>query len=424
MDIYLKILGNRILEVNFEEFDNYTKKINVKNYEDFLINMKEYQIEEEVQERVSQLFEGEESDDSLSKFNIKHWVSNRSFGELIDMYENDEIIKPEMQREFVWDSLKCSRLIESILLGLPIPPLFMLEVGNSKYELVDGFQRLNTLVNFVKGYPWSGKKNGKKNVAARLSKKVSKEIEGKTFNQLESEYQRIIKRSTIPLIEFKQLEPDNYNSKYLIFERINTGSEKLNPMQIRKSLAYGNFMNNLYEYANKNKKFIELFSAYNIKKDAHVEAFLRIIVMYKVYKNEFDIKDAGIINILNQYCEEHRNDDISEEWFAKFENSIGFLYDVFQKKDNICRRVIKNDQEQFIYTGSLNISILEAMVGILIGEYNKFDKYSVEEKYKNTMYEVIQKSLNNIESNPFSNSTGTKQAICSRFEICKGILIK
>lgn len=65
-----------------------------------------------------------------------------------------------------------------------------------------------------------------------------KELIGKSFDQLEPEYQRIIKRSTIPLIEFRQIGPNDYSSKYLIFERINTGSVKLNSMQIRKSLAY------------------------------------------------------------------------------------------------------------------------------------------------------------------------------------------
>ena len=64
----------------------------------------------------------DETNDVENKFTIKRWVSNRSIGELIDMFDSGEIIKPTMQRNLVWDSIKCSRLIESVLMGLPIPP--------------------------------------------------------------------------------------------------------------------------------------------------------------------------------------------------------------------------------------------------------------------------------------------------------------
>ena len=342
MKLYIETFGNKILKIETENILENSIELTVNNIDDLYAKLKEFdEPDDEIVDSITQIFEENKYEKSLNKFNIKHWVSNRSFGELIDMYENNEINKPDMQREFVWDSLKCSRLIESILLGLPIPPLFLLEVGNSQYELVDGYQRLTTLVNFVNGYPWSGKKIGKKVIPSKLSKKVSKEIAGKSFAQLSIEHQRIIRRSTIPLIEFKQLNPDNYNSKYLIFERINTGSEKLNSMQIRKSLAHGKFMDDLYKYANKSQKFLKLFSMKSITKDVHVEAFLRIYAMYKIYNNSFEIKDFGIFNILNQFCEENRDENISQEYFDKFELAINVLFELFPNEKSICRRVEK-----------------------------------------------------------------------------------
>ena len=427
MKLYIEKFGNKILKIETENILENGIEVSVNNIDDLYEKLKEFgELDDEITEKISQIFEENQSNQSLNKYNIKHWVSNRSFGELIDMYENNEINKPDMQREFVWDSLRCSRLIESILLGLPIPPLFLLEVGNSQYELVDGYQRLTTLVNFVKGYPWSGKNNKKKALsAAKLSKKVSKEIAGKSFKQLSIEHQRIIRRSTIPLIEFKQLEPDNYNSKYLVFERINTGSEKLNPMQIRKSLAHGKFMDDLYRYADKNEKFIKLFTMRNIKKDVHVEAFLRIYVMKKIYNNSFEIKESGIINILNQYCEEHREENISQDYFDKFEKAIEVLYKVFTNEKNICRRVEKNRDNALEYMGNLNIAILEAMLGLIIEKYDLIKNFTkIEERYKVIMNNIIQKSIDGTGTNPFSVSTGTKQAIISRFEICNRILVE
>ena len=383
------------------------------------------QTEEDIEEKIRSILDKDNENNSLKKYNIKHWVSNRSFGELIDMYEYGEIRKPEMQREFVWDSEKCSRLIESILLGLPIPPLFLLEVGNSEYEIVDGYQRLTTLFNYINGFPWSGKKEGKKQLASKLSSKVSEEIRGCTFKQLSPENQRILKRSTIPLIEFKQIEPDNYCSKYLIFERINTGSVKLNPMQIRKALAHGIFMDSLYENADKNEKFLKLFSSNALKKDQHVEAYLRVIVMSDIYNEEIFLQESGIVNILNNYCEMNKDKVIEEAYNEKFDKAIEILYEVFGDANNIGKRVEKNKEGYFEYVGLMNVAILEATLGTIISNIENLDSTeNMRNKFNNKMYEIVQNAINGIEDNPFSQSTGTINAIKRRFEICKECMVK
>ncbi len=92
-----------------------------------------------------------------------------------------------------------------------------MEISDNRYEVIDGVQRLSTLVNYIGGKPWNG---GEKGGAAKLSKKVATEIRGKAFNDLPSEFKRKIKRSTVPLIEFSQSKPGNHDSKYLIFERL------------------------------------------------------------------------------------------------------------------------------------------------------------------------------------------------------------
>ena len=72
-----------------------------------------------------------------------------SFGELINLYKNNElIIKPEYQRLFRWNNKQKTALIESILLGIPIPPIFVAEDNNGVWELVDGLQRVSTFISF------------------------------------------------------------------------------------------------------------------------------------------------------------------------------------------------------------------------------------------------------------------------------------
>ena len=79
-----------------------------------------------------------------------------SYGEIISMYQNDDlIINPEFQRLFRWNNYQKTRFIESILLGIPTPPIFVAEDKEGKWELVDGLQRLSTIISFfglLKGF--------------------------------------------------------------------------------------------------------------------------------------------------------------------------------------------------------------------------------------------------------------------------------
>ena len=83
--------------------------------------------------------EDDYSDDSL--FNISSWGADLSFRELVSMYNDNELVKPELQRKYVWDKIEASRFIESILLGLPVPSIFLAQSGSQKL-IVDGYQRI------------------------------------------------------------------------------------------------------------------------------------------------------------------------------------------------------------------------------------------------------------------------------------------
>lgn len=427
LKIYYYVENNEIMSLNTEQINEKYIAIDVINEDDFMekLSSKNIIVSEDINENIREIFESVNLDipkatkkDEDINFNIKHWVSNRSFGELIDMYENEEILIPDMQRAFVWDSFRSSRLIESIIMGLPIPPLFLLEVDKNVYEIIDGYQRLTTLYNFVRGNPWSGHKDGKRNVASRLSKNlVISSIKGKTFEELNDDQKRIVKRSTIPLIEFKQLNPENYTSKYLIFERINTGSEKLSSMQIRKSLAYGSFMKELYDRAAENK-YIHLFSGGQIKKDLHVEAFLRIIAISDIVYNRFNPTQSGLENILNEYCEKQKNEGLDDRRVKYIFETIRELENNFESK-NFFRRVNSRGD----YEGLMNISILESLVGTIVEcKLNDYEYSINEDEYKKQMKKVYQDSISGEKNNPFSFSTGAIESMNNRFKICGNII--
>lgn len=87
------------------------------------------------------------SDDSL--FNITSFGTDMTFRELITMYEEGDLEKPEMQRNYVWNKNEASRFIDSVLLGLPVPSIFLAKTKDEKRLIVDGYQRIMTVYDYV-----------------------------------------------------------------------------------------------------------------------------------------------------------------------------------------------------------------------------------------------------------------------------------
>ena len=288
--LYGKVENGEVIEITDLEKENFIS-IEASNTDDALdyFNKQTIKYDESIIEEIDNIFSFDQEEKILNIYDIKVSTENRSFNELADMFQEGEIEIPDMQRNFVWSTSKCSKLIESILLGLPIPPLFFMDKGNNRYEVIDGLQRLTAISNFILGNNWGNITNSvQRNTTAKLSTNVDKSIEGKKFSDLTLEQQKKIKRSTITVIDFRQIGQEDDKAKYLIFERINTGSELLNPMQIRKALAYGDFMSSLYKAADDSITLKSIFGKQYLNKDRHVEFMLGVYTTYKVLKGQYD----------------------------------------------------------------------------------------------------------------------------------------
>ncbi|HDL8352590.1 TPA: DUF262 domain-containing protein, partial [Yersinia enterocolitica] len=170
----------------------------------------------------------DEKDDSYSNddlYNINSWGADLSFRELITMYQEDELQKPELQRNYVWDKVEASRFIDSLLLGLPVPSIFLANTSDETKLIIDGFQRIMTVYDYVTGL-WS---KDRKIFKLSDSKKINSRWRGLAFSELAPSEQRKIKATTIHAIIFEQTSPENDDdtSLYQIFERINTGGRSL-----------------------------------------------------------------------------------------------------------------------------------------------------------------------------------------------------
>ena len=179
-------------------------------------------------------------------FSITSYGADYPIDGLIKRFEAGDIIIPTFsqepeqgqtttgfQREFVWKKSQADRFIESLLLGLPVPSIFLVKEPNGKFLVLDGQQRLRTLHSF-----YSGVFQGDE---FKLSE-VQGQWVGKTYRTLHPEDRRRLDDSILHAIIVRQDEPtEDQSSIYLIFERLNSGGTILQPQEIRVALYHGAF---------------------------------------------------------------------------------------------------------------------------------------------------------------------------------------
>ena len=163
-----------------------------------------------------------------------------SIGEWISLYENKEIdIHPEFQRFFRWSNNQKSNLIESILLGIPIPPIFVSQRKDGVWDVVDGLQRLSTLYQFFGIL----KDDNNHNINPLVLEKTKylPSLLGKKWNDpddkdnsLTTEQRLLIKRAKID-VSIVLRESDDI-AKFELFQRLNTGGSDLTPQEVRNCI--------------------------------------------------------------------------------------------------------------------------------------------------------------------------------------------
>lgn len=236
------------------------------------------------------------SDDSL--YNINSWGADLSFRELISQYEEGDLEKPELQRNYVWDKAEASRFIDSILLGLPVPSIFLAKTRDEKMLIIDGYQRIMTVYDFVRGIFTKDEK------VFRLtnSEKINDRWRGKAFSELSETDQRKIRTTTIHCIIFVQIAPrDNDTSLYQIFERINTSGRTLLPQEIRNCVYQGTLNKLLFELNGENswRRLYGLSETDSRMRD--MEFILRFLAFGSKMFNEITAQRLSLKKFLNEY---------------------------------------------------------------------------------------------------------------------------
>lgn len=296
------------------------------------------------------------SDDSL--FNITSFGTDMTFRELITMYEEGDLEKPEMQRNYVWNKNEASRFIDSVLLGLPVPSIFLAKTKDEKRLIVDGYQRIMTVYDYVQRGVFGG--DGKSFTLSN-SEIINKRWRGKTFQELQPEEKRRIRNFPIHAIVFEQKEPQDDTGMYQIFERINTGGRTLKPQEIRNCVYHGDF-NKLLIELNKNTNWRKIYNdGAEDTRMADIELILRMFAFGYIYsQEEIQQKQINLVKYLNQFMK--RNDSFSIVSKEKISDDFNTIMDFFANNFsvNIFRNGKKKD-DHISFSKKINPAIVDSI---------------------------------------------------------------
>jgi hypothetical protein len=226
---------------------------------------------------------------------------------------------PDFQRQFVWSKVEASKFIESLLLGLPVPGIFLYkESDGPKHLVIDGQQRLKSLMFYFSGLFGETK--------FRLSG-LKTRWNGLSVDELDDDDRTRLECAIVHATIFKQDSPvQNMDSVYEVFERINTGGMKLSPQEIRSCVAYGDFNSMLFE-VNKNTKWRGMYG----KSSSRLKD-IELILRFFAFRDNRQNYKSPMKKFLTDYMVEKRNPDESqkgifvERWNAvidKLDEAIG-----------------------------------------------------------------------------------------------------
>lgn len=329
-----------------------------------------------------------------------------TIGYLMDRIQHQEInMNTDFQRENnLWSPEKQSRLIESILLGLPLPA-FYFDTTNEQWDIIDGLQRCCAIQNFcvtknlrLSGLEFLGKKDGEKY------------LEGTCFDDLDRTLQRSIITRPITVNLIKKA---NRKVRYILFKRLNTGGLELKSQEIRNAIYQGKAFDTV--------KNMSKMPSFRLATDGRVPTkrmqdrdfvsrFIAFYLLgYKRYKPSLD----DFINTSMELLEDMNTTQLEDD----FNKAMKLAYKIFNK-DAFRKRLSNDDPRK---------PINKAYFEVIAVSFAKLNNHEIEKLIRNKelLKENLIKLMNvNRFSNALSRATGTKDSVSIRFTWFEQVLKK
>ncbi|RAS94587.1 hypothetical protein A6E21_13565 [Bacillus cereus] len=240
---------------------------------------------------------------------------------IVENFDEGEYFVPEYQREYVWGDDYKVRLIESLLLGLPIPLIFLSDTKSGELEIVDGVQRISTLSSFINN---KLKLNGLRKLDS---------INGFYFRDLPPAQQRKLKSKSLRVIVLRSNTKEDIRKE--LFNRLNTSSLKATDSEVRKGSFDGKFMDFITRLANND----DLFEVAPISKRLlDRKENLELVLRFFAYSNNYKNFKHGVQSFIDEYIEEVQDsfdeDTMENEYKRMLEFALKYFPKGFRKTPN------------------------------------------------------------------------------------------
>jgi uncharacterized protein with ParB-like and HNH nuclease domain len=295
---------------------------------------------------------GSDDTEHFVPFDLNIYPSDYTLKGLQEMWNDGEIAIPDFQRNFVWTIKQSSLLIESFLLGLPVPQAFFYVGEDERRLVIDGLQRISTVVFFLEGYFGVENSQGRRQVFRLSGLDDRSPYAKKRFEDLSDSDQRKLKNSVLRVVNIKQLSPsEGDTSMFYIFERLNTGGTPLRPQEIRNCVFSGDIVNRLREL-NISRDWREILGRPKLEKHQRdVEIILRLFAFFSAS----DKYDKPMKDFLNKAMAQHRNANTHK--FKEFLKRFGI----------VTQRLINEvGAKPFHVRGPINLAALDAIYTVLL----------------------------------------------------------
>lgn len=250
---------------------------------------------------------------------------------------NDIIADPDYQRHYVYDDKRASLLIESILIGIPIPVVYLAEEDDGALSVIDGQQRIMSFVRYLK------------NEFALTGLIKLKNLNGVYYKNLDKVIQRNLRNKSISAV---CIENGSQGLKYDIFSRLNLGAVKLRDQEVRNCLYRGTFNDMLKDIAEHNETLKILFHDENNRFN-YEERILRFFAL----RNYMNLKGTYKL-MMNSYMQKHAN--ASEKELQKFKKQYNSLIDTIKTVigDNVFFSLAPTSRSRNKFNGAIYDSII------------------------------------------------------------------
>jgi len=214
-----------------------------------------------------------------------------SIGEMINLYKDDELdIHPEFQRIYRWNNTQKSKLIESILLGIPLPSIFVAQREDGIWDVVDGLQRLSTIFSFL-----GILKNEDGDILDPLKLEGTEylpSLEGKVWesgadeNEIPVDIKRTFKREKIDIKIIKKESEEN--AKYDLFQRLNTGGSELSDQEVRNCLLIM-YNHDIYDWLRELSEFPAFRESLPLTtRQEQEQVYMEVALRFIIYRHATD----------------------------------------------------------------------------------------------------------------------------------------